>query len=267
MGKNISIKEVTLGICESLLDLFIWHIALVGASIGKQGSRGVYQAFSEADNFLKKVNHHSLAVVWYQLKKKKLISFKKRKKLYSPVITRFAQKRLEQIIPIYHQKRPWDGKIYLITYDIPEKAHTKRSKLRRFLQGLNCRKMQESVWLSPYNIRELLNEFIAINSIPGFIIISDIGKDGGVGETTAGDLMRKLYNLDELNKKYHQFINHVTKKNKPLRELIFEYLAILKEDPQLPFELLPSRFLGHQAHLIYKKIEYNYIQIHIRPDR
>lgn len=267
MGKNISVKKVTLGICESLLDLFIWHIALVGASIGKKGSRGVYRAFSEADDFLKNVNHTSLTAAWYKLKKKKLIFIQKRKNLYSPAITRFAKKRLEQIIPFYHQKRPWDEKIYLITYDIPENAHTKRSKLRRFLQGLNCRKMQESVWISPYNIRELLNEFIAINSIPGFIIISDIGKDGGVGETTAGDLMRKLYNLDELNKKYHQFINHVTKKNKPLRELIFAYLAILKEDPQLPFELLPPHFLGNQAYIIYKKIEYDYIQIHIRPDR
>lgn len=267
MKVNPTIKKVTSGICASLLDFTIWYIALVGASIGKHSSRGVYKAFAEADDILNKVNHHTLSTLWYGLKSRKFIIMQKRKNLYNVTVTGILKKRLEQLIPVYQTNRPWDGKLYLITYDVTEKARIKRDKLRNYLRRLKCQKMQESVWITPYNIRAVIEEFVKEYNIPGFIIISDIGKDGGIGNSKVGDLMRELYKLDELNDKYLQFMSQVKHKHHSPRELIFKYLAILKEDPQIPFELLPKDFTGNEAHQYHQKLEAEYIQSLMRPRR
>lgn len=254
-----NIKELTSGVFASLTDLLLYTVYLTGASIGKTGSRGIYQAFSEADIELQNFNHHTLAMIWHQLTKKRLIRYQRRNNLYSPEITEYGMKKLKRSLPEYQLKRPWDGKIYLITYDISEIAHTKRDKMRRFLKNLCCKKLQDSVWLNPYNIRELLDEYVIQNNIPGTIIISDIGKDGGIGNTTIQYLLVKLYELERLNDRYAKFISETSDNTLPQNILIYKYLSILKDDPQLPFELLPNKFKGSEAFKKYKLLLNNYI--------
>lgn len=252
------LKKVTYGLCGSLVDLLIWQIALVGASVGKTGPRGVREAFREADEILSKVNHKTLAATWYQLRKKNLLTYKKRQNIYNPQITGHGQKRLEKVIPCYHKKRPWDKRIYIITYDIPEKSRKKRDKLRRFLMQLKCKLIQESVFLTPYNPRELINIFVNNYDIPGTVIVSDVGKDGGVGEIDIKDLLVKIYLLEKLNERYENFIKN-TKRENDKRMMLFKYLSILKDDPQLPFELLPKGWQGDKAYEIFEKIKKDYI--------
>lgn len=259
MGRKSIVKKVTYGICGSLLDLMIWQITLVGASVGKTGSRGMYEAFREADETLQRVNHHTLAITWNRLTRKRLITYKKRNNLYYPKVTEFGRKRLFDTIPLYYSKRPWDKKIYLINYDIPETDHKKRDLLRLFLNNLHARLLQESTWLTPYNPRQLLNEFIREKEIPGVVLISDIGTDGGVGEMTIQDLLVRLYSLEKINERYEEFLENFREGNKQLQYLLFEYLSILKEDPQLPFELLPKGWLGDKAYGVYNKIKNKYI--------
>lgn len=258
------VKEISGGVIGSLVDFLLWYTALVGASFGKYGSIGVHRAFNEADEFLTKVNHKTLAATWYQLTKKRLLTYKKRGNLYFPEITEFGRKRLEETTPWYHQKRPWDKKIYLITYDIPETSRYKRDYLRRFLKDIGCAFLQKSTWLTPYNPRQLIKEFVAEHKIPGMIIVSDIGKDGGVGETTIQDLLVKLYGLEKLSERYEIFIKNTNEKGQNLRGLIFEYLAILQDDPQLPFELLPFGWSGDKAYSLYQKLTADYILFHQR---
>ncbi|OGG21315.1 CRISPR-associated endonuclease Cas2 [Candidatus Gottesmanbacteria bacterium RIFCSPHIGHO2_02_FULL_40_13] len=253
MGKKSLVKDITYGVCGSLVDLLIWQIALVGASVGKAGPRGVHQAFIEADGFLETVNHRTLASVWHQLSRQQLITNKKRNNLYNLEITKLGRERLSNTLPSYEKKRFWDGKIYLVTYDIPEKFRKKRDKLRYFLKKIGAVLLQESIWLTPYNPRELINEFIQEQNISGTIIVSHIGPDGGIGETNIQDLLVRLFSLDKLNERYQNFIID-TKKGIMDRSLIFHYLSILKDDPQLPFKLLPKGWLGDKAYLFYEKL-------------
>lgn len=254
MRTTALVKKATKGICGSMLDLMIWQVALIGASVGKTGSRGMYDAFREADEILQKVNHRSLAATWHDLRRKRLITFSKRQNLYYPEVTEFGKKRLAAVFPQYHEKRPWDKKIYLITYDIPEEDHNKRDTFRRFLHQMNARLLQESTWFTPYNPRQLINEFVKVQNIPGMILVSDIGTDGGIGETTIQDLLIRIYSLENINDQYEEFIKHTGEKNKTSKYLLFEYLSILKSDPQLPFELLPKGWLGDKAYQAYRKI-------------
>ncbi|MBI5465267.1 CRISPR-associated endonuclease Cas2 [Candidatus Gottesmanbacteria bacterium] len=264
MGR-FSAKEISFGILGSLTDFLIWYTALVGASIGRSGPRGVYRAFYEADQILNQVNHQTIAAAWSQLFKKKLLTYKKRNNLYTPAVTKFGWERLKEQIPKFYEKRPWDGKIYLITYDIPETKSRQRSLLRSFLKKLGAAMLQESVWLTPYNPREIINRFVLKNEIQGTVIISDMGRGGGVGETNIQDLIIRLYKLEKLNERYEKFISKGKNERSefiknaqspkiPKPYLVFEYLSILEDDPQLPFELLPKAWLGNQAFKIYQSL-------------
>lgn len=258
MRKNFSAKfsakNMSLTVLGTTTDILIWSIALVGASIGKTGPRGVYQAFSEADEIVSRINHRTLVATWHQLRKKRLITYKIRKNLYSPTVSKYGLKRLKEKIPQYHKKRPWDGKIYLITYDIPEEKSTHRDLFRRFIKKLGATSLQASVWLTPFNPRELLNNYVEKYNIDGSIIVSDIGKDGGIGETDIKDLLVKLYNLEGLNYRYEKFLSKAKSKSATLSFLLFEYLSILKDDPQLPFELLPGGWRGNDAYKVYQNL-------------
>lgn len=269
MRVNPLIKKITAGACGSLVDFLIWYVALVGASIGKTGPSGVHRAFREADEFLEKVNHQTLAATWYQLTRKRLITYKKRQNLYSPQITDFGKKRLEENFPQYRKNRPWDKRIYLVAYDIPENANLKRDKFRFFLKKIGARLLQESTFLTPYNPRQLINEFVRRYKIPGIIIVSDVGTDGGVGETSIQDLLVRLYGLEKLNDRYKEFISkgkndrrefikNSQLREKPFQYLLFEYLSILKDDPQLPFALLPRGWLGDKAYILYERLKVIY---------
>lgn len=259
MRSNSIIREATYKVFGSLVDLLIWQVALVGASVGKTGSRGVYKAFREADEILSNVNHHTLSSTWHQLFKKGLLTYQKRQNLYSPHITEYGKKRMEETIPSYNKVRPWDKKIYLITYDIPEVARVRRNKFRSFLLQINSKLIQESTYINIYNPRKLISDFISNNKIPGMIMISDIGQDGGIGETTIQDFLVRVYSLEKLNDRYADFIKNAKSKSAPFINLLFEYLSILKDDPQLPFELLPRGWLGDKANVYYMELEKIYI--------
>lgn len=256
------VKKVTYNVAGSLLDFLIWQMALVGSSVGKTGSKGVNEAFREADEILENINHRTLASAWKNLFNKELVTFKKRGNLYSASITDYGKKRLKEVFPQYQKERPWDNKIFLITYDIPEKARAKRNALRYYLFKINSRLLQESTFINPYNPRELVSQFVEKHKIPGTIIISDIGKDGGVGETTIQDLLIKVYSLDKLDERYKEFLNNTKNSKFTLIKLLFEYTAILKDDPQLPFRLLPIGWLGEKAYLKYEDLKKKYIYTH-----
>lgn len=265
MNRNSRIQKVTFQVLGTITDILLYTTYLAGASVGKTGPRGVYEAFREADQELQKCNHQTIATAWHKLLKAGLIRQVKRKGLYHPEITAIGRKLLSERIPTYLSHRTWDKKIYLITYDIAEKHHRKRDLFRFFLKKIHSRKFQESVWITPYNPRQLINEYVSEREIEGTIIVSDVGKDGGIGETTVQDLLWELYELEKLNNRYNEWIEKVKNKSATYQYLMYEYLSILKDDPQLPFELLPQNWLGDKAYKTHEEIKQKYTLLGSRP--
>jgi DNA-binding transcriptional regulator PaaX len=140
--------------------------------------------------------------------------------------------------------------MHVITYDIPEKQSNDRKKLRQYLRIIGCGLLQESVWITPYNPIDILRNFIKDKQLNGnIIIVSDIGKDGSIGEEDLHAMIIRVYRLEEINKRYEFWLkdnNHIDHGS------MIEYLFILKDDPQLPFALLPSWWKGDSA---YKKVK------------
>lgn len=136
-----------------------------------------------------------------------------------------------------------------------EEKRYQRKILREYLKKLGCGILQDSVWLTPYNPKLTLKTFIDENFPSGSIIVSDIGENGSIGDEDLGDLVSRVYHLDRINQKYEQFIYEHKNKNTFDVSSKFWFLSILREDPQLPFEILPYNWLGDKA---YQLIKNNY---------
>lgn len=252
--RNKQIKKLALKVSEGLLstttDLLLIQFYFLGASFGKtKTSRGAYQVINEVSDTFEEFNYRTLKNSFVYLKRKGLI-----RSLKEPSITKLGEQRLKNIIPEYQQTRPWDKSLYLITYDIQETKRYYRNKLRKILQKLGSAPLQASVWLTPYNPEKILKEFSTLpGGYKGEIIVSCIGKSGYIGEEKLEDLIYRIYHLDDINQQYQDFINQYYGIDDKWSAAV-SYLSILKDDPQLPFALLPENWLGERAYQLYKNL-------------
>jgi len=254
--RNKQIKKIVLNLTEGLLstatDLLLMQFFIFGASLGKgKTSRGAYRVIQEASKDLEELNYQTLKQSFVHLKRKGLI-----RSLKEPIITQLGKQRLNSLVPEYQHQRTWDKVIYLVTYDIQETKRVYRNKLRDVLKKLGAAPLQASVWLTPYNPEKILREFSSTPGFIGEIIVSCVGKDGYIGEEQLGDLIYRIYNLDKINQRYQQFIEEYKQGHDKWNAAVL-YLSILKDDPQLPFELLADDWVGDQAYLIYKNLTKN----------
>lgn len=165
-------------------------------------------------------------------------------------ITNEGLKRLKEVIPSYRENRQWDGHFYLVAYDIVEEKRRQRRTLREYLKKLGCGSLQDSVWVTPYNPKLVLKTFIQENFLSGSIIVSDIGKDGSIGDEDLSDLVNRVYHLEEINQRYKNFLSELRACKIVGHQIHFQYLSILNDDPQLPFEILPPNWVGDETHLL-----------------
>lgn len=209
---------------------------------------GLEKAFISARRDLKELNFRTLEGAFNSLKRKGLLKVVKEELYFKPEITEAGLKRLKALLPFYDEKRVWDGRIYLVTYDIVEERKSDREKLRQTLLKLGCAKLQASVYLTPYNPTEVLRESLEKHGLQGSVLISNLGEDGSIGEEDFKELLARIYDLDVLNSEYGAFLEKYRRRVTSRREMVFEFLSILQSDPQLPFPLLPEDWLGEHAY-------------------
>lgn len=203
---------------------------------------------------LEEFNYEKLKRGLNQLRQKGLIQTIK-EDLALPKITETGLKKLRSLMPQYDEKRIWDGKLYLITYDLPVKKNKERNYLRNFLKKIGCGMMQQSFWLTPYNPSKLLEKFVEEQNLSeDLILVSTLGRGGTIGGMEFPLLVERVYHLSEINERYKKFIFDCRKQEKPRSQLVFQYLSILSDDPQLPFALLPDWWQGDEAYGQFKKI-------------
>ncbi|MBI3576916.1 hypothetical protein HY086_02685 [Candidatus Gottesmanbacteria bacterium] len=212
-----------------------------------------FRVVEEVDALRNRFNYASIKRAIYGLTHQKLISRSPSRSSLDIAITDLGKKRLASIIPTYQTKRPWDGFVYLISYDIPTKLNHARDLLREHIKTTGGVKLQESLWINPYNPSLLLEEFANLHNIPGTILVSKLGHDGAIGEEELTDVIVRVYELNKLTERYNEFI--ATYKDTPKVKstaLLYDYLTVLKDDPQLPFALLPKNFPADTAYRLAK---------------
>lgn len=164
------------------------------------------------------------------------------------IATDQGRRKLTATLPVYFKKRPWNGRIYVVTYDVPENLHNQRTGLRKFLLQLGARRFQQSIYLILWDPTQLLRTFVEAHHLTGMVIVSDTGTDGSIGEKSLDELIWEVFELEALNQRYKDFLNTTERDKSKPAQLAFNYLSILADDPQLPFELLGPTWLGDKAY-------------------
>lgn len=169
-----------------------------------------------------------------------------------PRITDEGIQKIHARIPVYKQDRPWDKNFYLISYDLPRIRNADRNYLRQIIKLLGCVRLQHSTWLTPYHPQAFLPQALDARNLSQIIAVSRLDITIGVGRNDMTKLIHQLYPLLELNQRYDQFIT-AHKNQSSLPKVAFAYWQILRDDPQLPFELLPKNWLGETAYSLFKE--------------
>ena len=249
------VGKISEGVLSSTIDLVLYTFSLTMSSFFKSPtSRGVYQTFTEADEAFRQLNYQTFKRAFFALKKQGFVNFPRQGPLQVE-ITRQGKERLAKILPCYEIKRPWDKKIYLITYDIPTKRNKDRDLLRNYLKRLGCAFLQASVWVTPYNPQKLLFDFAREKALDGVILVSDLGLDGKIGNESLKSLLSRIYQLEGLKGQYQEFLEKYSgKKTTSPLEISFAFNKILRDDPQLPFDLLPNDWPGEKAYRLFLRL-------------
>lgn len=259
-----TISRVTWGVTKTVAGLILYQVALgvaVATTGGGKSSRTASEAIKNADaisdSLFVALDPDQWQSAWQNLRRRGLVNSIKGKQ-YEGLITERGLKRLEQEIPVYQEDRPWDKRIYLITYDIEEEDKDLRNDLRKYLKEIDCAELQKSTYLAVYNPRGLLREWLGGRLRSGDILVSDLGPDGSLGDRPLIELVADAYQLTKLNSDYGGFLeefSHADKDNQLLKQQVFfRYSSVLAQDPQLPFELLPDWWLGDKAFRLYRRI-------------
>lgn len=168
------------------------------------------------------------------------------------------------------QEKKWDGKWRVVIFDIEEKSRKKRDLLRLKLRELGFGMIQESVWISPYDIIVDFREFVRAVGLADQVFALE------VSGLLAGDeksLAAKIWHLEKINDDYKDLFEILTKLHdrvkmsrgekereeerkkegekaeaeEEIKKRRGEYLEILRKDPCLPKELLPEDWFGERV--------------------
>ena len=128
------------------------------------------------------------------------------------------------------------------------------SEVKKFLEEIGCRKVQESVWLSVKDPRKWVRLKIDSLRLQGKAIVSCLGKDGSLGEEDVIQMISRVFGLSRINDRYTRWLKSAAEVEK---EGIFhhglKFLAILRDDPVLPPELLPADWAGEKAFNLFEQ--------------
>lgn len=248
-----TVQEITGGLLINLSDVLLYSVYLFGSSFGKSNtSRGIYQSFQEADEMLSQFNTKTIINLLKRLHyQQKYIALGKSqgKEIFS--ITPEGEKRIKDIMPYYKSERDWDGSFFLINFDIPEKNRRTRLMLRKKLKSFGVGMVQESLWITPYDPSCILTPMYPYLSDQRQLIYTKVDQKHlfPYSSKDIPALMQQIFHLNELDYRYSRCIfNSVKNKSRN----IYEYLNILKDDPQLPFELEPVGFKAKEAYTLFR---------------
>ena len=154
-------------------------------------------------------------------------------------------------------KDKWDGKLRIISYEIPEAKREIRDRLRREMQGWGLGPWHRSFWLTPHPVIDTLKQLVGGREEEKYIQAFE--SDHVFGDKTI--LIEKVWGRSVLEKEYrelfkqwHELLSKEGDKLDKFRNVIGEYIAILRKDPGLPQELVGESWIGFEAFTIFKEI-------------
>ncbi|MBI4999582.1 hypothetical protein HZB97_02320 [Candidatus Gottesmanbacteria bacterium] len=175
-------------------------------------------------------------------------------------LTSQGEIKLIREIPLARFKsKTWNGRWRAVIFDVPENQKATREKLRGKLKELGFGQLQKSVWITPYDFVQEMEEFLKASGLSDDALLMESTYLGGEERR---ELARQVWKLDDLHGQYLDFLRKwqelVVKGNELLakqEEWRQEYFALLAADPGLPRELLPSDWQAEAAKKLFWDLE------------
>jgi len=112
----------------------------------------------DPDWIIKRDPRDRLYVVASRLKRKGLIKFEKVQGKTRMLLTEQGRARARRAIlgnPLPRKKR-WDERWRILIFDIPESKRALRDKVRSIVSGFGFVRLQDSVWVFPYDCEDII---------------------------------------------------------------------------------------------------------------
>ncbi|MEP9408393.1 phenylacetic acid degradation operon negative regulatory protein PaaX [Peribacillus frigoritolerans] len=196
-------------------------------------------------------------------------SEKQGNKSYYFLTDRGVQRMDEAANRIYKMKpNEWDGKWRILMYTIPEDKRQLRDDLRKELLWSGFGSFSSGCWISPNDLEKQINRLIEKYDIDEYV---DFFISEYKGPKENQSLVEKSWQLKEIENKYEEFIEKYSKQfivHQSIigrgemsdadcfverTNLVHEYRKFLFIDPGLPKELLPSKWNGNHAALLFSQ--------------
>lgn len=196
-------------------------------------------------------------------------SEKQGNKSYYFLTDRGVQRMDEAANRIYKMKpNEWDGKWRILMYTIPEDKRQLRDDLRKELLWSGFGSFSSGCWISPNDLEKQINRLIEKYDIGEYV---DFFISEYKGPKENQSLVEKSWHLEEIENKYEEFIEKYSKQfivHQSIisrgemsdadcfverTNLVHEYRKFLFIDPGLPKELLPSKWNGNHAALLFSQ--------------
>ncbi len=185
-------------------------------------------------------------------------------------LSEYGKKHLDEAAErIYKiEPGPWNQHWCIVSYNVPERRRALRDQFRKELSYLGFGMLSNSTWISPNDLTERLQQVVDSLEIGPYVEVFIAKHFSG---SDPKDLVKKCWNLDEINEAYRAFIEayrpryektlEKVKKGEAIEEsfcfiekteLVHEYRKFLFIDPDLPKELLPEIWLGSEADQLFQ---------------
>ncbi len=175
--------------------------------------------------------------------------------------TKKAFQELSLTFPLYRSfLTKWDRRFRLVFYDVPESKRGRRDSLRRILKKHHLCMWQNSLWITPYPLDELLVKLKSL-TLEHYVRVLEanlyLGKEA--------EFVDKIWKLTEINKRYETLTKELEKAVKTprgkrrmvdiFRKGFLEYQKLIELDPGLPSELLPEKWYGMKVRGMLRKLQ------------
>jgi len=175
-------------------------------------------------------------------------------------------RRWPALRPERRWSRRWNGTWWLLCYDVPEARRDYRDQLRFFVRRLGLGRLQESVYITPDDIRAEYDDLARTASAGAVSVLlasrSTLGRPDG-------DLSRLAWNMDRLRLRQSAFLRTgaaIRKKAlqgefdaatlRQVREEAFlVYLDVMRTDPLLPRAAWPRGYLGPEVYAMHRGLQ------------
>lgn len=123
-------------------------------------------------------NNHTIVCTLNRLKREGLVE---EVKIDGKAVYKLTPKGKLKIFHSYVVKKPkWDGKWRIVIFDIPETMKKKRELFRSKLKDIGFQKVQNSVWISPYDTQgviKLLSDSFDLDKHIHFLTVDSISRE------------------------------------------------------------------------------------------